>query len=91
MGKAQLAKDGKGICGDSGSTVLLNEGKQLLMISDGMGIGMKAAKESGSAIRILSKLLEAGFNQETAIDTVNTVLMLSLIHIFPEEKSEKNE
>lgn len=76
VGKAQLAKDGKGICGDSGSTVLLNEGKQLLMISDGMGIGMKAAKESGSAIRILSKLLEAGFNQETAIDTVNTVLML---------------
>ncbi len=76
IGKAQLAKDCKGICGDSGSTVLLNEGKQLLLISDGMGTGIKAAKESETAIRILSKLLEAGFNQETAIDTVNTVLML---------------
>jgi len=76
IGKAQLSKDCKGICGDSGSTVLLNEGKQLLLISDGMGTGMKAAKESETAIRILSKLLEAGFNQETAIDTVNTVLML---------------
>ena len=59
VGKAQLAKDGKGICGDSGETVLLREGKQLLLLSDGMGVGLRASKESSAAINMLSRLLEA--------------------------------
>ncbi len=76
IGKAQLAKDGKGICGDSGVSVLLEEGKQLLIISDGMGIGQKAATESDAAVSLLIKLLELGFSEETAIDTVNSAFML---------------
>ena len=76
VGKAQLSKDEKGICGDSGDSLLLEEGKQLLMISDGMGSGQKAALESGAAISLVSRLLEAGFGQETAIDTVNAALSL---------------
>ena len=48
VGQAQLSKDEKGICGDSGASLLLEEGKQLLMISDGMGSGQKAAPGIGS-------------------------------------------
>ncbi|MDD4571189.1 MAG: stage II sporulation protein E [Clostridia bacterium] len=77
IGKAQLAKDGLGICGDCGSSLLLEEGKQLLMISDGMGVGLQAAMQSGTAVNMLSRLLEAGFGKDNAIDTVNHVLMLS--------------
>jgi stage II sporulation protein E len=76
VGKAQLAKDGKGVCGDSGSALLLEEGKQLLMISDGMGVGDRAAAESSAAINVVSRLLEAGLAQDTAIDTVNAALSL---------------
>ena len=76
IGKAQLAKDGKGVCGDSGTSVLLEEGKQLLVISDGMGIGQKAAAESDAAVSLLVQLLELGFSEETAIDTVNSAFML---------------
>ena len=65
IGKAQLAKDGLGIC------------KQLLMISDGMGVGVQAAMQSGTAVNMLSRLLEAGFGKDNAIDTLNHVLMLS--------------
>jgi len=74
IGKVQLAKDGKGICGDSGGTMFLDDGRELLMISDGMGIGQKASLESSNAISLISRLLEAGFVEDTAIDTVNAAL-----------------
>lgn len=76
IGKAQLAKDGKSVCGDSGGSILLDDGRQLLMISDGMGSGSEAAAESSAAISLISRLLEAGFNQETAINMLNSVLSL---------------
>ena len=41
------------------------------MISDGMGSGEEAAAESSAAISLISRLLEAGFSQETAINTVS--------------------
>ena len=75
-GKAQLSKDGNPVCGDSGDSVTLGEGRQLLMISDGMGAGIPAALKSGSAVNMLTHLLEVGFDRHTAVDTVNTVLML---------------
>jgi len=76
IGKAQLSKDGHEVCGDSGGSILLDEGRQLLMISDGMGQGDKAAKESNEALDMVSRLLEAGFQQDTAIDVVNAALSL---------------
>lgn len=75
IGKAQLARAGKNVCGDCGSDLILDAGKQLLMISDGMGTGFKAAVKSGTAVSILSRLLEIGYHRDTAIDTVNTILM----------------
>lgn len=76
IGRAQLARAGKNVCGDCGSDLILDAGKQLLMISDGMGTGVQAALKSGTAISILSRLLEIGFARDTAIDAVNTILML---------------
>ena len=76
IGKAQLAKSGRDSCGDSGSTILLDEGRQLLLVSDGMGVGDTAARESTEAISLVSRLLESGFDKETAIDVVNAALSL---------------
>lgn len=76
VGKAQLAKEGSPVCGDSGDSVTLGEGRQLLMISDGMGVGIPAAMKSGSAVNMLTHLLEVGFDRFTAVDTVNTALLL---------------
>ncbi len=76
VAKAQLAKDGKGICGDCGGTVLLESGLQLMMISDGMGAGATAAREANAALSMLSRLLETGFTRDTAIDTVNAAMAL---------------
>ena len=76
VGQAQLAKSGRDTCGDSGGSMMLDEGRQLLLISDGMGSGPAAAKESAEAISLVGGLLEAGFRQGTAIDVVNAVLSL---------------
>ncbi|MTI68049.1 MAG: stage II sporulation protein E [Firmicutes bacterium] len=46
------------------------------VVSDGMGIGQKANQESSIAISLLEKFLEAGFDKELALKTINSVLLL---------------
>ncbi len=76
LGQAQLAKSGRDTCGDSGSCLLLDEGRLLMLVSDGMGCGDTAAKESSKAISLVGSLLRNGFKQGTAIDVVNSALSL---------------
>ena len=76
VGQAQLAKSGRDTCGDSGCSLMLDDGRELLLVSDGMGSGPAAAKESSEAISLVGGLVEAGFKQDTAIDVVNAVLSL---------------
>lgn len=49
-------------------------GKMLFMIADGMGNGMQAAGDSSILLEALEELLQAGFEQETAIKIVNAYL-----------------
>lgn len=65
-----------GICGDSCRVVHLPNGKIALLLSDGMGCGPKAAAGSHVALRLLEKLLVAGFAVETAVRTANSLLLL---------------
>ena len=76
VGQAQLAKSGRDTCGDSGGCIMLEDGRQLFLVSEGMGSGPTAARESSEAIALVSGLVEAGFKQDTAIDVVNAVLSL---------------
>lgn len=43
-------------------------------LSDGMGIGKKAKKESGLTISLLEKLMEANVDKDTILKTINSVL-----------------
>lgn len=45
-------------------------------LSDGMGVGKKASFESSVAISLLEKFLEAGFNIDIALRSINSILML---------------
>ena len=74
-GFAQVARS-QGICGDSYRKAEIAGGKLALMVSDGMGDGPLANKESRAAINLLEQLLKAGFDRETTIQTVNSVLAL---------------
>ncbi|MDD2217545.1 MAG: SpoIIE family protein phosphatase [Eubacteriales bacterium] len=64
------------VSGDSYSCRRLDDGRHLFILSDGMGKGTAAAAESGLAVRTLSDLIEAGFEIETSLRTLNSILLL---------------
>lgn len=73
-GAAQVGKEP--VCGDSFTIATLKEGKELIALSDGMGVGEKACNESQAAVRLLENLLSTGYSRETALKTINSVLLL---------------
>ncbi len=76
VGSAQLTKNGSPVSGDTYSLMPLKDGKFGLLLSDGMGSGQKAKLESNTTIALLEHLLESGFDRETAVSTVNSILVL---------------
>jgi stage II sporulation protein E len=75
-GVAGAAKGGDLLSGDSFSTVELGSGKFAVALSDGMGNGERARAESSTALTLLQQLLQSGMNEQLAIKSVNSVLML---------------
>ena len=75
IGQAIAIKDGNKVSGDSILYTILQDGKYLLAISDGMGSGEKAKKSSQIVTNMLQKLLNTGFNKESSIDLINTNLL----------------
>lgn len=72
----KMPRQGNMTSGDSHSQLELREGYFVGMLSDGMGVGPKAALESNATISILEQLLKAGLNRDFAVQMVNTVLLL---------------
>lgn len=70
------AKDAGGLSGDNYSFIELDNGRYMMALSDGMGTGPSAAVESNSAITLLEKYLEAGFDEATAIKAINSAISL---------------
>lgn len=53
------------------------DGKYLFAISDGMGSGAEARKNSKIAISMLERLLSSGFEKETSINLINSAILNS--------------
>jgi stage II sporulation protein E len=75
-GMAKMAKRGSTVSGDSVVARELADGRLLVVLSDGMGAGARAAVESKATVSLLERLLMSGFDRETAVRTVNSVLLL---------------
>lgn len=75
-GIARKAGGSSGICGDSYSFNSLADGKYMLALSDGMGIGRKAEHESSVVVSLLENFLSAGFQLDITIRTINSILLL---------------
>lgn len=74
-----VAKIGKGcskISGDNFSLLELPGGKQAAILSDGMGAGQAAFQESAMVVEVLEELLSAGFPKETALQMLNTAMVM---------------
>ncbi|RDU24490.1 SpoIIE family protein phosphatase [Anaerosacchariphilus polymeriproducens] len=76
QGVARRVKDGEQISGDNFSFIDVRLGESVMSLSDGMGSGTRACKESETVIELLEKLLDAGFEKETAIQMINSAMVL---------------
>jgi stage II sporulation protein E len=78
VGAASIAKAVHDISGDTCSVSEAGQGRVAAIISDGMGSGADAARESQAAVRFLEKLLAADFSVDAAAKSVNAMLLLRL-------------
>ena len=76
IGAALRPKEGENICGDTVLSFPTEEGKWCLLLSDGMGSGESARKESALVCRLLRQFLESGIAAEAALKTLNAAMAL---------------
>lgn len=77
IGLAKTTKEGSPVSGDTTLKMKLQDGKQLIAISDGMGSGPNARKSSKIAVQMLKRLLISGFNKKTSLDMINSSMCLN--------------
>ncbi|MCH5272278.1 MAG: SpoIIE family protein phosphatase [Lachnospiraceae bacterium] len=75
-GVARAAKHEETLSGDSFSFLYPESGETVLLLSDGMGSGEQASRDSEAVIELLEQLLSAGFDEKTAVRLINSVLLL---------------
>lgn len=75
-GIAMHKKDDSVITGDNFTMFDLDSGVHYVGLSDGMGSGLSASRESELVIDLLERLVRAGFEEETAISLMNSAMVL---------------
>ena len=76
VGIATLKKQGESVSGDRGTYFKTEQGVLCIILSDGMGSGEDAARESVAAVRILERFLRAGMDPATAMKILNSMMLL---------------
>jgi len=74
-GNARATKEGETISGDSFSVIEIDPGQVVVLLSDGMGSGGKAGKESSQVVELMEYFLEAGYQLPAALNLVNSSLL----------------
>lgn len=76
-GMARVAKSGEATCGDNYSFLHLSTGEIMMILSDGMGSGELAGADSECMVEVLEHLIEAGFQNKTALSLLNALFVMS--------------
>lgn len=71
---ASTPKEGQTKSGDTVAPLTLPDGNQLFILSDGKGSGDTAHLQSSETVRLLCRLLYAGFTPASAVRLTNSVL-----------------
>ena len=76
VGIAALKKPGEKVSGDKGSYFKTDGGVLCVLLSDGMGTGDEAARDSAQVVEILEKFLRSGVDPAVAMKILNSVMLL---------------
>ena len=75
-GASKLTREEEKVSGDNYICSQGENGRFVMCLSDGMGSGLDACRESETVVELLEQFLESGFSQETAVRMVNSALVL---------------
>lgn len=75
IGVSQFAAGGGSVCGDAYTYFNDGNGRLILILSDGMGTGGRAAVDGAMASGLMERLLKAGFGYDCALRIVNSSLL----------------
>ena len=76
LGVAAHKRGGQPVSGDSGAYFKTDSGMLYVILADGMGSGPEAAIDSREAVKLLEGFLRAGLAPKSAMETMNTSLLL---------------
>ncbi len=76
VGIAALKKRGEQVSGDKGTYFKTDAGVLCVLLSDGMGCGDEAAKDSARVVSILERFLRCGVDPAVAMKLLNSVMLL---------------
>ncbi len=75
IGVAQRCCRGEKLCGDAVDFFTL-DGRTVVLLSDGMGSGGRAAVDGAMAVGLASQLWQAGFSPDSILHSVNAALLV---------------
>lgn len=73
---AKAVADREKLCGDSFESFYDGKGNYIVVLSDGMGSGLRAAVDSSLAAGMMAKFLRSGFSNNSSLRLVNSALLL---------------
>lgn len=76
LGTLQYPVGDNAVCGDYYTCFRDGHGRQLLLLSDGMGTGSRAAVDSAMAAELFMQLVLADLSPECALEIVNAALLI---------------
>lgn len=74
---ARVIKPGQSVSGDNYMFTESNDGQAFACISDGMGSGVSANRESETVVELMERFIDAGFSKETAVKMINSTMVLT--------------
>ena len=72
VGSAQFSADGSSLCGDAYTCFNDGKGHYIMILSDGMGTGGRAAVDGAMASELMLRLLKSGFGYDCSLKVVNS-------------------
>ncbi|MDD3220130.1 MAG: SpoIIE family protein phosphatase [Lachnospiraceae bacterium] len=75
-GAARITKEKELVSGDNFYCLVNDKSEFVMCLSDGMGSGLEACKESEEVVELMGQFLQTGFSKETTARLINSALLL---------------
>lgn len=75
IGVSQICSENAAVCGDAYEYFFDGKGKLIMILSDGMGTGGRAAVDGAMASGLMTRLIKAGFGFDAALKIINSSML----------------